>query len=74
VVLKCFDLLGNVVGGNLLILHGSADHELVHTIGDGLLFVLRLPDEAVLLDGEDQLGHLIEVGLFAPWLNLPNDD
>jgi len=73
-ILHGFDLLLNIVGGDLVVLDGGTDDDLEDTVSDGFLLVLGLPEEAVHLDGKDHLCHLVDVGLLTPGLDFPDDD
>jgi len=73
VVLKGFDLLDEVIGGDLNILNDATDQDLEHAVGNGLLLPPSLPLETVLLDGNDQLGELIKVSVLTPRLNFEDD-
>ena len=63
-----------VVSGDLLILDNAPDHEFVDSVGDGLLLVFGLPEEAVHLDRHDHLEELVEVGLSLVGLHFPQNE
>ncbi len=73
-LLEALNLLLEIVGADLEVLDDTTDHDLLNTEGDGDLLVLGLPEEAVLLDGEDLLGELVEVGLGLVGLHLEEDE
>jgi len=72
-LIEGLDGLLKVVSADLRVLHDATNHNLVHTVSDGLLLVLGLPEEAVHLDGEDLLSEGIEVGLSLVGLDFEDD-
>lgn len=73
-LIESLDLFLDIVGGDLEILNGSADHELENTIGDGLLLITGLPEETVLLNGQNFGSESVEICLLTPRLHLPNNE
>lgn len=74
VVLEAFDIFGEIIGGDLVVLNDAAHDEFVDTEGDRLLLVLSLPHEAVHLFDDDFLEELIEVLFFTPGLNVEENE
>ena len=75
VVFKSFDLLLDVISGDLIIFNNATNNEFVDTEGDGFLLVLGLPEKSVNDDlSDDLLGELVEVGLSFPRLNVKEDE
>lgn len=72
-VLEGLDGFLEVISADLEVLNNTTDDELLDTVGDGDLLVLGLPEEAVLLDGEDLGGEGVEVGLGLVGLDLVED-
>ena len=74
VVLEGLNCLLEVVSADLGVLDNATNHNLVHTVGDGLLLILSLPEETVHGDGDDLFGEGVEIGLSFVGLDLPDDE
>ena len=72
-VFKLLDLFLNKIRRDLIILDCGTDLDLEDSVGDGLLLPLSLPEETVHFNSEDLLCKCLEVGIFTPWLDLPDD-
>jgi hypothetical protein len=75
VVIHLLYFLYNTVDGYFLVLEGEGDDELENTESNWLLFVLGLPEEAILLDVfEYFLGEIVQVSCVVQWLNFKHDE
>ncbi len=74
VVLEGLNGLLEVVSADLGVLDNATNHNLVHTVGDGLLLILSLPEETVHGDADDLFGEGVEIGLSFVGLDLPDDE
>ena len=73
IILKLFNLLLDIISGDLGVLNSGTDLDLEDTVGDGLLLPLSLPEETVHLDGKNFFSESIQVCFFTPWFNFPDD-
>lgn len=73
-VLEGLNLLLKVISWNLFVFDDTTNDELLNTVGNGSLLVLSLPEETILLDGNDLLGEVIKVGLSLVGLDLEEDE
>jgi hypothetical protein len=73
-IFESFNLLLEVVSGDLLVLDDGTNNDLLNTIGDGELLVLSLPEETVHLNANNLLGELIKVGLGVVGLHFEDDE
>ena len=74
VVFHGFNSLSNLIGGDEIVVDSGTDDELEDSEGNGFLLVLGLPEETGLFDSKDILGESIEISVFTPWLDFPDDD